>query len=259
MAEPFIYTNPAAGQQAVQYAQLQAQQEMDRDRQVNDLYKTMSDQATRLGLGSQQASISRNQMSQRAAEAEKDRELARQGYTNAQTVAGITAGPRADALNARKLADDAANKQFALDNFNRGTSFATTLNDPKTPLSLKQKLMQSGDVEMGPDGLWRSRHRNPSENINDILARRAGLGQSTISAVPVPSPGGFTPRETDFRVPVLYPGGPTTEGGIDNVAPPYIREQSPFETPGFKVFRQSDFTNPPAEVPTDQPWMQSGY
>lgn len=255
MAEPFIYTSPVAGQQAVQYAQLQAQQEMDNDRQISDLFRQAGQNVTNLGLGAQQVGVSRAQMQQRALEAEKDRELARQGYASAQTVAGITAGQRGDVLKARLAADDAANKAFALDNFNRGSSFAEMLNNANTPLSLRQKLMQSGDVVMGADGVWRSRHANPNpvESIDNIRMRVQGIPGSM-------GVGGRIPAAMDSmpsRARMMQMGPATVDFPS---APP---GPSPFETPGFQVFRQSDIINRtvpvPVEVPVDQPWMQTGY
>lgn len=218
----FVFTDPVAAQQAVQYAQLANQEQAQADQAFNERIRTGTQGRISQQNAQQQMALNQAQMQQRALENEKDR-------ISNQTIAGIQAGPRADALKARQLADEAANKAFALDNFNRGTSFAQTLNDPKTPLSLKQKLMQSGDVEMGPDGLWRSRHKNPNESINDIMNRRSGMGQSTISVTPMPSPG-FTPRETDFMVP--RPSGSSAPLNL-----------SPFETQGFRVLRQSDIIN----------------
>lgn len=176
----FVFTDPVAAQQAVQYAQLASQEQAAMDQAFNDRIRTGTQGRISQQNAQQQQMMNQYQMQQRAAEAEKDRALAREGYLNAQTVAGIAAGPRDEAIKARQAADVAAQKAFALENFNRGSSFAQTLNDPKTPTSLKQKLMQSGDVEMGPDGVWRSRHLNPNpvESIDDI---RRGL-----QSVPVP-------------------------------------------------------------------------
>lgn len=247
MAEPFIYREAAPGQQAVQYAQIQAQQEMDRDRMNNELYRAMSQQATQLGVGSQQAAISRAHMQQRQAENEKDRELARQGYTNAQTVAGINSGVRGGIVDARLKAqmdaDTAALKLQAQDNYSRGISFAEMLNNSATPLSLKQKLMQSGDVVMGPNGVWRSRHANPDqvESIGDIQSRF-----QPVTGIPGPV-GGRIPSAMDSmpsRSRMLQAGPPPVGPRVSDFpsAPP---GPSPFETPGFKVFRQSDFIPQP--------------
>jgi hypothetical protein len=155
-------------------------------------------------------------------------------------VAGITAGPRDDAIKARQAADAAANKAFALENFNRGTSFAMTLNDPKTPNPLRQKLMQSGDVEMGPDGLWRSRHANPDavvESIGDIRQRYEGIpGSMGVGGKLMPGINSMPPRSMMLNRAVPVSDFPSAPPG-----------PSPFETDGFRVFRQSDFS----EVPED--------
>lgn len=245
----FLFTDPVAAQQAVQYAQLANQEQAQADQAFNDRIRTGTQGRISQQNAQQQMLLSQSQLAQRAAEAEKDRELARQGYTSAQTVAGITAGQRDNVLKARTVADAEANKAFALENFNRGSSFAEMLNNANTPLSLKQKLMQSGDVVMGPDGRWRSRHANPSEHITDLLNRRAGMGPSTISVTPAPSPG-FTPRVTDFDVPVEYPGGPMV---------------SPDRSQGMMLPFPRSFRNQSIdpvlvpEIPVDQPWMQSGF
>lgn len=245
----FVFSDPVAAQQATQYAQIAAQERAAQDQAFNDRIRTGTQGRIAQQNAQQQMMLSQSQLAQRAAEAEKDRELARQGYTSAQTVAGITAGQRDNVLRARTAADAEANKTFALDNFNRGSSFAEMLNNSNTPLSLKQKLMQSGDVVMGADGRWRSRYANPDEHISDILNRRAGMGPSTISVTPVPSPG-FTPRVTDFDVPVEYPGGPMV--GPD-------RSQG-MMLPFPRSFRNQSIDPVPApEIPVDQPWMQSGF
>lgn len=202
------------------------------------------------------------QMQQRALENEKDR-------MSNQTIAGIQAGPRDDAIKARQAADIAANKMFLEENFNRGTSFARTLNDPATPQALKQKLMQSGDVEMGPDGFWRSRHVNPNqaESIDDIRGRMQTIpvpgtvvepgrwfGSNPIAGGVV---GSKIPAAMDTipsRSRMLQMGPATVDFPSAPVGP------SPYETPGFRVFRQSDIINQTVpEIPVNQPWMQPGY
>lgn len=146
----FLFTDPVAAQQAVQYAQLANQEQAQADQAFNDRIRTGTQGRISQQNAQQQMLLSQSQLAQRAAEAEKDRELARQGYTSAQTVAGITAGQRDNVLKARTVADAEANKAFALENFNRGSSFAEMLNNANTPLSLKQKLMQSGsEQELG--------------------------------------------------------------------------------------------------------------
>jgi hypothetical protein len=259
---PFIYTNPAAGQQAVQYAQLQAQQDQDREHRINDMYRLASQQATDLTKGSQQAAISRNNMLNQNNQRDLDRQLQDRGYASAQTVAGIAAGPRDDAIKARQAADAAANKAFALDNFNRGTSFALTLNDPKTPLSLKQKLMQSGDVEMGPDGVWRSRHPNPNptESITDIRQRVIGIPGSMGVGGNIPAAMDTMPSRARMLQmgPPSYPSAPAGSSGPNspiqwNNFPSYPGNfRVPVQNPA-PVPRQSDLITPPQDVPVDQP------
>lgn len=268
----FVFTDPVAAQQAVQYAQLANQEQAQADQAFNDRIRTGTQGRISQQNAQQQMMLNQSQLAQRSAEAEKDRELARQGYVNAQTVAGITAGPRDDAIKARQAADMAANKMFLEENFNRGTSFARTLNDPATPQTLKQKLMQSGDVEMGPDGFWRSRHVNPNqaESIDDIRGR--------MHTVPVPGtvvePGrwfGSNPIAggvVGSKIPASMDSMPSRSRMLQ-MGPPRFADfpsapagPSPFETPGFRVFRQSDIINqtvPVPEVPVDQPWMQPAY
>lgn len=261
----FVFTDPVAAQQAVQYAQLANQEQAQADQAFNDRIRTGTQGRISQQNAQQQMLMNQSQMQQQAAEREKDR-------VSNQTIAGIQAGPREDAIKARQAADALANKAFALDNFNRGTSFAQTLNDPKTPLSLKQKLMQSGDVEMGPDGLWRSRHANPNpvESIDDIRGRVTVPVPGTVvepgrwfGSNPVAGGvvGSKIPAAMDSmpsRARMLQMGPPPP----DPVFPSAPPGPSPFETPGFRIFRQSDIMNrtvPVTEVPVDQPWMQSGY
>lgn len=258
----FVFTDPVAAQQAVQYAQLANLEQSQADQAFNDRIRTGTQGRISQQNAQQQMMMNQAQMQQQAAEREKDR-------MSNQTIAGIQAGPRDDAIKARQAADVLANKAFALENFNRGTSFAMTLNDSKTPLSLKQKLMQSGDVEMGPDGIWRSRHANPNaaESIGDIVDRFQpvqGIPGTVVQPGRLfgsnPVLGAFAgskiPAAMDTipsRSRLLQMGPPPADFPVAPAGP------SPFETSGFRVFRQSDFTNLPAEVPIDQPWMQSGY
>lgn len=236
----FVFTDPVAAQQAVQYAQLANQEQAQADQAFNDRIRTGTQGRISQQNAQQQMLLSQGQMAQRASEAEKDRELARQGYSSAQTVAGITAGQRDNVLRAREAADASANKAFALDNFNRGSSFAEMLNNANTPLSLKQKLMQSGDVVMGTDGLWRSRHTNPNtvESIGDIQSRFQPV-QGIPGSMGV---GGRLPAAMDTmpsRARLLQMGPPPMTTPV---------EPSPFEAPGFRVFRQSDFISQPPPV-----------
>lgn len=247
----FVFTDPVAAQQATQYAQLAAQEQAANDQAFNDWMRIGTQGRVAQQNAQQQMLMNQNQMAQRAAEAEKDRALAREGYGNAKSIAEINVGQRADVMKSRQAADDAANKAFMLENFNRGSSFAEMLNNKDTPLSLKQRLMQSGDVVMGPDGVWRSRHANPNpvETIGDISQRVGGIPGSM-------GVGGKLQAAMDTmpsRSRLLQMGPPPADFPSAPAGP------SPFETEGFKVFRQSDFTNPPPEVPIDQPWMQPAY
>jgi hypothetical protein len=243
MAEPFIFREAAPGQQAVQYAQLQAQQEMDQNRLNNDLYRAMSQQATQLGIGSQQAAISRNQMLQRQAENEKDRELTRQGYTNAQTVAGITAGPRDDAIKARQAADAADLKQRNRDLWSMGDAYEKTVNSPdvlKMDPAVVKRMKESGHLYRGDDGLWHNRYPNPDavvESIGDIRQRYEGIpGSMGVGGKLMPGINSMPPRSMMLNRAVPVSDFPSAPPG-----------PSPFETDGFRVFRQSDFS----EVPED--------
>lgn len=236
----FVFTDPVAAQQAVQYAQLANLEQSQADQAFNERMRNATQGRIAQQNTQQQMLMNQNQLAQRSAEAEKDRELARQGYTSAQTVAGITAGQRDNVLKAREASDAAANKAFSLENFNRGSSFAEMLNNANTPLSLKQKLMQSGDVVMGPDGIWRSRHTNPNalESIGDIQSRFQPV-QGIPGSMGV---GGKLPAAMDTmpsRARLLQMGPPPMAAAV---------EPSPFETPGFQVFRQSDFISQPPPV-----------
>lgn len=253
----FIFSDAVPAQQAVQYAQLANQEQAQADQAFNERMRNATQGRIAQNNSQQQMMMSQNQMAQRAAEAEKDRALQREGYGSAEKVAGLRADVYGDKIKAQQTADDAFLKRQALENFSRGNSFAETLNNPATPLHLKQKLMESGDVVMGPDGLWRSRHANPNpvESIDSIRAAlqpvkgipgSMGVGGRLPAAMDtIPSRS----RMLQMRPPPSTPDFPSAPDG-----------PSPFETPGFRVFRQSDFApQPVSEVPVDQPWMQPAY
>lgn len=248
----FVFTDPVAAQQATAYAQLEAQERAAQEQAFNERIRTGTQGRISQQNAEQQRMMTQSQMAQQAAEREKDRALQREGYGSSEKVAGIVAGQRGDILKAREAADAAANKAFTEENWNRGSSYAESLNNPNTPAALKKKLMESGDVVMGPDGVWRSRHSNPNaaESIGDIRQRVQGIPgsmgvggmlpggmmtpppRSMVTVTPMPSPGPRPSSSTDF---------PVQPRASDMTVP---MEPSPFETPGFKVFKQSDLLTP---------------
>jgi hypothetical protein len=189
--------------------------------------------------------MNQGQMAQRAAEAEKDRQLAEKGYRSAETIAGMKVAEDAARLKAQKDADAQFNKEQAIQKHLLGKSYSDILNNPKIPEIQKTKFRESGLVTMDPNtGLWVPVHPEPPpeggqriKSIGELLnPGRLGMGPSTISVTPVPSPGPRPPSSTDFRVPVEYPGGPLVE---QSMTPPPVR--------------QADMTAPPQAYGTN-PW-----
>lgn len=234
----FVFTDPVAAQQAVQYAQLASQDQAAEAQAFNDRMRIGTQGRISQQNNQQQQMMNQYQMQQRAAENEKDRELARQGYTNAQTVAGIAYGGKSAPVDARlkaqQNADAAALAKQAVDNFAMGNDYAAIINNKTIPDSIKRKFIESGHVTVDQrTGLYVGRYPNPAaESISGILNKRAGMGPSTISVTPMPSPGPRVPSPSDFSVPVEYPGGPSV----------------------FTAPRQSDFAVPFDEfLSTDAP------
>lgn len=239
----FVFTDPVAAQQAVQYGQLANQEQAQRDQAFNEAFRNLGQQNIARQNTQQQMMMNQAQMANRAAEAEKDRQLARQGYTSAETIAGAKTAQRASEIKAQNDYDAVMQRKQAEQNHLLGKSYSDILNNKSIPEIQKTKFRESGLVTMDPaTGLWVPVHPAPPpvaggvQSISDLLnKRRLGMGPSTISVTPVPSPGGFTPQPTDFRVPVEYPGGPLTE---------------PLPT---SPVRQADMTAPPAAYGSN-PW-----
>lgn len=234
MATPFIYTNPAAGQQAVQYAQLQAQDDADKRRLLGATLHDMSVQGIEAGRNNAQMGYSRAQLMNRSAEAERDRALQREGYRSAESI-NTARSAAIDAERTRRAAEQTAYEKDQLLRqqqafFQAGETDAAMMNDPKVDKAIKQKIAQGRNVKPGANGLWVNAHPNPAllapaiPTIADLRAKQASalganralLGTPEVPQVPfspntvvtpMPSPG-YTPRVTDFDIPVEYPGGP---------------------------------------------------
>lgn len=247
----FVFTDPVAAQQAVQYAQLASQEQAMQDQAFNERMRNATQGRIAQQNTQQQQMFSQSQMQQRAAENEKDRELARQGYANAQTVAGIASGGRLGPVDARlkaqQDADAAALAKQTQDNFAMGNDYAAIINNKTIPDSIKRKFIESGHVTVDPKtGLYIGRYPNPNppaENIQEIMSR---------AMIPSPSQGGSPSRGSlmnrNITVTATSPrlSDLSGSGGVYSPIPESIRAQpafepSPFETEGFKVFRQSDF------------------
>jgi hypothetical protein len=246
----FVFTDPTAANQAVQYAQLANQEQAQQDQAFNERMRNATQGRIAQQNAQQQQMLSQSNMMNQAAEREKDR-------ANAVTVAGIQAGrtgaggtfeQRVQAQNeadARAKRDDQKNKHL------QGVALAKILINPNVPESEKARVrdtaLKSGLITVDQRGYYKPAFEDPDapvENIGPLLNKRAGMGPSTISVTPVPSPGPRPPSPSDFRVPVEYPGGPMVGNPrFSDMAAP--SEPSPFETEGFKVFRQSDFIPQP--------------
>lgn len=253
----FVFADQVPAQQAVQYAQLAAQQQAQQDQAFNDRLRNATQGRIAQQNSDQQRMMNQYQMMNSAAERQKDRE-------SNQTIAGIQAGrvngggTFDERLKAQQAADAAAKHDDQKNKHLQGVALAKILINPNVPESEKIKVretaLKSGLLTVNPRGYYMPSFADPDvqvsvpgapiENIDQIMKRSMVPSQSNGG---VPSRGNFINRPVSSMSQPRFSDFPSAPPG-----------PSPFEPDGFQVFRQSDFTNPP-EVPADQPWMQPSY
>lgn len=244
----FVFTDPVAAQQATQYAQIAAQEQAAQDQAFNDRIRIGTQGRISQQNADQQRMMSQSQMMQRADENQKDR-------ISNQTIAGIQAGRVGaggtfdERIKAQQAADEKARQDDSNQKYETGRGLAMILNNPRVSDMEKNKVreaaLKSGLLTVNRMGFYVPLFPPPPapvvEHINDL---RQGVNDPGVYPPPggmmLPFPRSFRSQTVDFP---SAPAGP-----------------SPFETPGFQVFRQSDIMNQtvPA-IPVDQPWMQPAY
>lgn len=201
----FIYTNPAAAQQAA--ASLQARLGYEQAQNQGYRQAQISQQQAQTANANQQA----NQQ-QRILEAEKDRQLQREGFASSErSAASRIGGSEFDKREAARQ-DELKKNQIVMDRerFRQASSLAAYLNNPNIPKPQKDKLIDPQAVHQNPNGVWVPSVNNPDAApptaasvtpIEQVLPR-AG------SAPPAP-PTGVGPETSAPMFPGPAPVPPT--------------------------------------------------
>ncbi len=253
MATNFIYTNPSAGQQAVQYAQLQAQDDADKRRLLGATLHDMSVQGIEAGRNNAQMGYSRAQLMNRSAEAERDRALQREGYRSAESI-NTARSAAIDAERTRRATEQAAYEKDQLLRqqqafFQAGETDAAMMNDPKVDKAVKAKIAQGRNVKPGANGLWVNAHPNPAllapalPTIADLKAKQAAATGANRALI---SPG-YTPVEQP-AAPIAVPFTSGT-GDVGHVVPPRIQSMDfgGWSEGGWNSVPRTEAPMPPVE------------
>lgn len=228
---PFVYTNPAAGQQAVAYAQMQHDGDLQRLKMVNDMYTGMGRNAVENSRNLANLELTRAQLGR---DARNDVERKRQFDTSIQLEKDrLAAVTTAQGIREKQIQDE---KDAAYDlQFQQFQDLANNFNARNwNPSRAATEKLPSGLVFdpatmkvvplMRPRVIQTPTIGSQYQSIDDLRNRTRGTVGAGPITTPIPSPG-FTPQATDFRVNIPYPGADFELSPYDSGVPSVISQE----------------------------------
>jgi hypothetical protein len=226
---PFVYREAAPGQQAVSYAQMQANADLERNKMVNDMYSNILRNATTQSANMGNMALTRSQMDRDTGrDAQRKLEFDQSMQLERDRIAAI------ESANKQRNADIQAEKDAEHDRqYDSWLRYAESINarglqpGERLPAGLivengKVVPLMRPRVAATPPGIG-----SHMDSINSIRNRiRGNLGVN-----PVPSPGLRAPSPTDFQIPISQLGQP------EIVEPSPYEQSFPTTVPQSEILR----------------------